>query len=89
MLVFTLDVSDNYGYVNALSVVRCLESLSATWNHILWLERGIINHHKQCGLEENFAIITVSADGLAPLGARPSAATAMNNFGSCIFVGYM
>ena len=32
----------------------------------------------------NFEVITVPADGLAPLGARPSAGTVMTKFGSCI-----
>ena len=32
----------------------------------------------------NFVVITVPADGLAPLGARPSAGTVMTNLRSCL-----
>ena len=37
----------------------------------------------------NFEVITVPADGLAPLSARPSAGKAMTMFRFCIPVGQM
>ena len=33
----------------------------------------------------NVMVTTVPADGLAPLGARPSAGTVMTNFVSCVY----
>ena len=34
----------------------------------------------------NCPVIIVPADGLAPLGARPSAGTVMTNAGSCMYI---
>ena len=34
----------------------------------------------------NFALSTVSVDGLAPSGARPSAATVMTEVKYCVFI---
>ena len=34
-----------------------------------------------------FVIITVHADGLAPLGARPSASIVMTKYGSHVYTG--
>ena len=53
-------------------------------------QRVTENHANQRNFQEilsNYVIMTVPADGLAPLGARPSADTVMTKFSSCIYTG--
>ena len=64
-----------------------LLAISSHW----W--KGIQNLSFNChrDFEESnlyFVVITVAADGLAPLGARPSADTEMAKFGCCIYAGH-
>ena len=66
-----------------------LFSMASSRSKILSQRRyDIIECHRI--LDENmlkFSVNTVSADGLAPWGARPSAGTVMTKFGSCIYMG--
>ena len=52
--------------------------------------RFIQTHKSQRNFTENlfkFIVITVATDGLAPLGARPSAGTLITKYESCIYIG--
>ena len=84
------DISSHAGIDLVTSEYSSLSysSFSTRWINDISGPMKVIWSHWTCEILEenmsNFPVRTVSADGLALLGARPSAGTLMTKFGSCI-----
>ena len=70
-------------HLNTQSASRYCETSAAIMNYVIYHKNVGQDHWTLRNLEENISRIIVStvvADGLAPLGARPSAGTMMTRF---------